>query len=231
MVRNLHTLGALSLCLMSLTFVACDDGPTSPGDDDTVVPFGGYMILDGDSSDYIEIPHSAALSPTGAMTLEGWVKFESVDCPSVIGKGYQSGYWVGFCDDLRSYFRGSAEDAGTAPLNVWTHWAVTVDGAVRRHYINGQLADDFAEAGALTTNTSPLRIGSDVSWEVAPFASLDEIRLWNVVRTQAQIQSTMNRAIKTAMSGLVAVWPLDTNGMAAVGSHHGAVVGSPVFTQ
>lgn len=235
MVRALFRLTVVSFCIASVSLAACKKkSPTEPDPPaDTSVPFGGFMVLDGDASDYIEVPHNAALNPTSAMTLEGWIRFESLDCESVIGKNYTQAYWVGACPTLRSYLKGatSAHDGGTFPLGVWTHWAVTSDGSVRRHYVNGALINEVAEAGPLTTSTDPLRIGSDVAWEYAPHAALDEIRLWNVARTQAQIQSTMNTAIKTPTAGLVAVWPLDTNGKAAVGGYDGTVVGTPLFSQ
>lgn len=194
-------------------------------------PFGGYMLLDGQSTDYIEIPHSAALNPTGAITIEGWVQLDVAACVSLIGKNYLTAYWIGTCNDFRSYLRGSgsSNDGGTIPLGVWTHFAVTSDGTTRRHYLNGVLTGTFAEGGALTTNTDDVRIGSDVSWEFAPTGGLDEFRLWNVARTQAQIQSTMNTAITSPMAGLVAVWSLDTDGSDVIGGNDGAVVGSPVF--
>lgn len=224
----------VSVCVLSVVVASCSkEGPTDPTNDDTTVPFGGFMVLDGDNTDYIEIPHSAALNPTSAITLEGWVKFESVSCDSLIGKNYFQAFWVGPCSAFRAYVRGSgsSHDAGTFPVGVWTHWAVTADGTVQRHYINGTLVNEFPGTGPLTASTDPLRIGSDVSWERAPRAALDEFRLWNVARTEAQIQSTMNQAIKSARSGLVAVWPLDTDGSAAVGNHNGTVVGTPVFAQ
>ena len=232
MARFLYRLTVVSVCVLSLSLASCKKKtPTEP--EDEAVPFGGFMVLDGDNSDYIEVPHSAALNPTTAITLEGWVRFEAFNCASLIGKAYLSAFWIGPCDSLRSYTRGggSSQDGGTFPLGVWTHFAVTSDGTVRRHYVNGVLSNEFVEGGPLTTSTAALRIGSDVDWLVAPRAALDEFRLWNVARTQAQIQSTMNQAIKTATTGLVAVWPLDTNGQAAVGGHNGNVVGTPLFSQ
>jgi hypothetical protein len=194
-------------------------------------PFSGYMLLDGQNTDYIQIPHSAALNPTGAITIEGWVQLDSIACVSLFGKNYTTAYWVGTCNDLRSYLRGngSSFDGGTVPTGVWTHVAVTSDGTTRRHYLNGVLTGTFAEGGALTTNTDAVRIGSDVAWEFAPTGGLDEFRLWNVVRTQGQIQSTMNTSITSPMAGLVSVWSLDTDGSDAVGTNDGTVVGSPVF--
>ena len=204
-------------------------------------PFGGYLVLDSDEGDYIEIPDSPALNPTAAITLEGWVRFD-VDaigsCGLVlIGKHFFEGYSVSasflpdVCSSFRSWLGGSPRDGGVFTPAVWTHWAVTSDGVTRRHYLNGIQVGEFAETGPLTSNTAPVRIGSDVApgGGFPPRAALDEFRLWNVARTQAQIQSTMNTAITTPRAGLVAVWSLDGDGSDALGDHHGVVVGDPAF--
>jgi hypothetical protein len=191
------------------------------------------MVLVNSASNYIEIPHSPELNPTDTLTLEGWVKLDTVNsfCASLIGKNYTEAFWAGDCGFLRTYIRGNASsnDGGTIPIDVWTHWAVTVDSSVKRHYINGELVEEFEQAGPLTTSTAALRIGSDVSWPVSPDGSLSEFRLWNVARTQEQIQSTMNLAITEPMPGLVAVWSLNVDGSDALGNHDGTVVGAPVF--
>lgn len=195
-------------------------------------PFNGYLILDGNNSDYIEIPHSPDLNPTDAITLEGWVRFDALGCVSLIGKNWLDAYWVGHCaGSLRSYTRGSSSawDGGTFPLDEWTHWAVTWDGQFRRYYLNGSQVSLLVSAAPLTTSADQVRIGSDVEFEFAPMAALDEFRLWNVARTEAEIQSTMNVPIKTPMPGLVAVWSLDGDGSDALGTHHGEVIGDPVF--
>lgn len=195
-------------------------------------PFNGYMALTTDSSDYIEIPHDVALNPTTAITIEGWVRFNAVNCTSLIGKNYLVAYWVGPCSLFRSYLSGggSSTDGGVFTPGVWTHFAVTSNGVTKSHYLNGVLIDSFP-AAAPTSSTDPLRIGSDVSFEVAPNADLDEFRLWNVARTQGQIQARMNEALSTPVAGLVAVWPLDTDGSDALGNFDGTVVGDPIFVE
>jgi len=209
----------------------------------SAVPFelfqfsGAHMVLAGAPGDYIEIPHHPELNPSAALTLEGWVRMDAVnDCAGLIGKNYWAAYWIGDCLGLiRSYARGSgsAHNGGIFPVGSWVHWAVTSDGSLRRHYLDGELMAEFTESGPpepnTWTNTSPLRIGSDVQWDISPRAAMREFRLWNVARTQAEIQATMNGSLRSAVSGLVAVWPLETDGSDALGTHHGAMVGSPVF--
>lgn len=221
----------LVIGVLAATTTACDSNDPPEPPPDTTPPFGSYIVLDGDTGDYVEIPHASALNPTDAITLEGWVRFDAIDCPSLIGKNYLQAYWIGECGGgLRSYIGSSSSaNGGSFALGTWIHWAVTSDGSVRRHYINGILADEFAETGGIRTSTDPVRIGSDVSFEEPVEAALDEFRIWNVDRTQAQIQNTMNEAITSPMPGLVAVWSLDGDGRDALGNHNGAVVGDPAF--
>lgn len=202
-------------------------------------PYGAWFTLTGYPSThgYVQIDAHAALNPTGAFTVEAWVAITNnpaaEDCRSIAGKNYLQAWWIGVCTiggqpTLRSYLKGgsSVRNGGIVPRNVWTHVAVTYDGAHRRHYINGELAAEFGETGPLTTSGSPLRIGSDVSWEHSPSGAIDEIRLWNVARTVTQLRAYINERITEAQPGLVGVWPLDGNGNDGVGPFDGTVSGN-----
>jgi hypothetical protein len=201
-------------------------------------PFNLWLRMAGDpSSGYIEIPHSPALNPTGAFTIEAWVNIANnvagEDCRSIAGKNYTAAWWIGQCNVggqpvLRSYLKGggSVRNGGVIPRGIWTHVAVTFDGATRRHYINGELAASFPETGPLTTSTNPMRIGSDVSWVHTPAGSIDEVRLWNVARSTAQIRATINVPITTPQPGLVALWALNASPNDTFGVHNGTAVGA-----
>ena len=201
-------------------------------------PFGAWITLAGKPQNgYFEVPHHPALNPTGAFTLEAWVSVSNTiigdDCRSIAGKNFQQAWWIGVCsapDDqltLRAYLKGgsSARTGGIVPRNKLTHVAVTFGAGRQKHYINGELALDVPLAGPLTTSTSPVRIGSDVNWNQTPSGIIDEVRLWNVARTQAQIRSAINVAITAPQPGLVAVWHFDG---APVGGFGGATAGSGV---
>jgi hypothetical protein len=196
-----------------------------------VAEVGGWLHFAGDpTKGHVAVPHHPELNPTGAITIEAWVKVTATNCRSIAGKGWTTAYWLGVCSTtLRSYFRGSAAgslfDAGTVPADVWTHIAATYNGVTHAHYINGVLANSRAEAGALAVNTLGFRIGSDAAWDFVPQGDIDEVRLWNVARTGAEILANMNKGIQNGVPGLVAVWSLDGNADDAVGGHHGALGG------
>jgi hypothetical protein len=199
-------------------------------------PFDAFLTLAGNPQNgYVEVPHSAALNPA-AFTVEAWVDFgptgPSEDCRTIAGKNFLQAWWLGVCNVggervLRSYVKGGStpRNGGVVPTQL-THVALVYGGGQRRHYVNGVLAASFPDAGPATTSTSPLRIGSDVSWNFSPPGLIDEVRLWNVARTQAQIRSAINVRLHSPQPGLVAVWALDGNGDDELGVHDGNVGGS-----
>jgi hypothetical protein len=194
-------------------------------------PFGTWMTT-STTAGYLEIPHNAALNPIDQITIEAWVSVtDGGGCSSIVGKNFTQAWWVGLCGTtLRSYVKGSGslKDGGTLDAG-WNHIAVTYDGARRRHYINGEMVLDVADTGAMTLSTSAMRIASDVSWDHRPTGAIDEIRIWNVARTQAQIQSTINVPIAAVTPGLVSVWSLDGSGADSVDGNTGTAVGSVAF--
>ena len=223
--------------LLGLLLAACLPGLAG------AQPFTAWASFVGNPTHgYIQVPHSAALNPTGAFTFEAWVAISNnttgEDCRTIAGKNYTQAYWFGQCNvggqpTLRSYLKGggSAKNGGIIPRGVWTHIAIVFNGTQRIHYINGEVAATFPESGPLGTSTDPFRIGSDVSWQFTPTGAIDEVRLWNVARTTAQIRSTINVRVNTPQPGLVAVWPLDGNTLEVIGGRNGAVGGSGVGAQ
>lgn len=194
-----------------------------------------FLIFPETGDGYVEIPHSPALNPTTAITVEAWLYLvEPGGCFSLVGKNFVDAYWLGVCERrVRFYSRGSGsarETTARVSLARWTHIAVTHDGTMQKFYIDGELAGESdMGAGPLTTSTTPLNLGSDPSYRFTPRGAMHEVRLWSIARTQAAIQSDRLMRISTSRPGLVAVWPLDTDARDALGVHNGTLKGGAFF--
>ena len=190
----------------------------------------------GPGQGYAALPSSTVFDFSTGFTFEAWVS--AVDshgpgaCSTIAGKGYVTAFWVGLCGTtLRSYIKGvsSVFDVGTVPPNVWTHVAVTYDGSVRRHFINGVEVGSHSDAPPMTTNGLQVRIGSDVDWQYTVSGLLDEVRFWNIARSAAQIQSTMSSPLQTPQTGLVALYHFDGNANDAIGGNNGTLTLAAAF--
>jgi hypothetical protein len=214
----------------------------------TVLP-NRYLNMQGfPQHGYIEIPADSSLD-THQMTVEAWVAVHdahsSVQCSSIAGNGYTTGWWLGLCGtSMRSYFGGSSNSktGGTIPADTWVHIAAVTDGTTRRHYINGELVYESAEGNTTSTSTRPVRIGSDPDWDFMPVGGIDDLRIWSVARTQQQIRQTMfvrytTTAPATWFPSLEAWYALDGDSTDSWHTHHGTISGTglafgsgPAFT-
>jgi hypothetical protein len=77
----------------------------------------------------------------------------------------------------------------------WTHLALTYDGTTIRLYVNGVQVATVATSGAVATSTGALRIGGNTVWGEYWTGKIDEIRIYNVVRTATEIATDMNTPI------------------------------------
>jgi hypothetical protein len=81
------------------------------------------------------------------------------------------------------------------PLNVWSHVAVTYDGASLKLYINGTLASQKSTTIQIQTSNGSLRIGGNTVWGEYFKGIIDEVRLYNRALNTTEIQSDMNTPI------------------------------------
>ena len=172
----------------------------------------------------MEVADDPALNPTDAITVEAWVYLNSyagwgkdphfADCPMLVAKNWETSYALALgCggDVMDSFVNGIEyyENVPTIPLHTWTHVAMTYNGATRRNFQNGQPITEIDDIeGAIGDTTDPLRIGDDVSWDFSPNGRIDDVRIWNVARTQSEIAAGMNGVASDA-PGLVAQWTFD----------------------
>jgi hypothetical protein len=180
-------LAFLWLWLLAMTPFVAGDASTA------LIPATAANTLSLSGAGFIEIANAPALNPSGGLTVEAWVRRAdaSADCQTIVGKGYQTGFWLGVCDNrLRFYSNGagSAFDGATPFVaGEWTHVAAVFDGTTRRLYINGHLDVESVRASALPVNDQPLRIGADVGDAFSTYrfiGNLAEVRLWRSARSR-----------------------------------------------
>jgi gliding motility-associated-like protein len=118
--------------------------------------------------------------------------------------------------------------------NTWYHIAGTYDGSNIRYYVNGCLVITVPATGNLITQNLATAIGNISCCSSEQFyGNIDEVRIWNVARTQAQIQGNMNNLPSPATQlGLLAYYQFSNNLINSQGNaaFDGVAVGAaPVY--
>ena len=111
--------------------------------------------------------------------------------------------------------------------NVWHHAAATYNGSSWNLYLDGSLDKTLAvnqpandQITALTAIGSSLR--TDGTTDGFFGGTIDEVRIWNVARTQAQIQGSMNTEMTSPTANLIGRWGLDEGTGAAIADSSGS---------
>ncbi len=73
--------------------------------------------------------------------------------------------------------------------------------------MNGELVGEAAFTENIGSGNAGLYIGG--TWSSSFKGAIDEVRLWNVCRSQTDIQSAMTKPLSGDETGLVGYWPLD----------------------
>ncbi|HNP54111.1 MAG TPA: hypothetical protein PKK69_05825, partial [Ferruginibacter sp.] len=194
----------------------CDDN--NAGITNTGCQPAAALDLDG-VDDYVNIPNAPTLQFTSGYTLEAWINKRELGDERIVDKmnaGFADGPFTFDTDNGLRLLGGSSAGlfqvtTGTAlPLNTWTHVAATVDVAAGqiKLYVNGNLAASSTISGSILNNELPVRIGSPGGGGANSGTfngRIDEVRIWNYARSQADIQSNMNCEIQ-ARTGLVAAY-------------------------
>jgi len=179
---------------------------------------GGVLVLDG-SGDRVAVPSPVNI-PVGSapFTVEAWVRPKVHGDRAIIAWGtrgqanrYNATRLLG-SDAVRHYFWANDVDRTTGNLaGAWHHLAITWDGAgTRQWYLDGAPLGAPHASGppSVTLDPNGLTIGSAHGTEYF-HGLIDEVRVWNVARSAAEIAADYDRTLAGNEPGLVAYWTFD----------------------
>ncbi len=91
-------------------------------------------------------------------------------------------------------------------MNTWVHFAITRSGNTVTLYMNGVSKGNNLQSSSAGDGSSTLYIGSETINANCFGGMLDEMRFWNIARSQAEIQAKMNTLLAGNETGLVAYY-------------------------
>jgi gliding motility-associated-like protein len=130
-------------------------------------------------------------------------------------------------------FGGVAAAGVTLVQNKMYHVAATYDGAMLKYYVNGCLTGQMAWTGTMVQSNLITAIGNMSTCQCEQFVGyIDEVRIWNAARTQAEIANNMlDLPTPTVQPGLLGYWKFDGNYTNMQGNiaFDGVAMGAPQF--
>ncbi|OWY26051.1 hypothetical protein BVG80_00640, partial [Sphingobacteriales bacterium TSM_CSM] len=166
---------------------------------------GNALHFAGGSANEVTSPITGLPTGNAVRTVEFWVKIPNSNQHHIVSWGNFTCAIYPIGGVMRPHLWGSFNDVSSTtlsiPYNKWTHVAYVLTGTQLIFYVNG-----VADAKPFTHNTGStgsLYVGSYFG---ATGQTVDEVRIWNTVRTQTQIQSSMGTELAGNESGLVAYY-------------------------
>lgn len=196
------------------------------------------LDLEIDNAQYVYASDSPSLSITGDLSLELWIKLESSlavgAVRTLVGKWYHAG-------TNRSYLFRLYNDAGTCKLwfhtsadgitspggevnwapstGTWYHVAAVYDASAGSvaFYVNGsqQGVTQTGLATSLYDNATNFAIGANYANDGSPTeifdGKMDDVRLWDDIRTSTEISTNYQRELAGNEANLQGYWKLNND--------------------
>jgi hypothetical protein len=205
-----HLRNLISVCLMTILFIPAFKSQS-----------GAALKFDGSGfgplvNDYVTVNANPAFNITSSITIETWVNTTNFTEGYITTKNDDSWYFAingGNTANGRitAFLNGISPGGwvvGTYSIadGNWHHVAMTYDGTKLKLFVDGLLDTQSSQTGAITTGTANVFIGTRPFYTSDRYfdGSIDELRIWNVARTQCDIQNYMRCEITSTASGLVA---------------------------
>ncbi|MCX6292530.1 MAG: T9SS type A sorting domain-containing protein [Bacteroidetes bacterium] len=173
------------------------------------------LYFDG-INDFVKIPSGGNYAfGSGNFTIEAWIKLDAVQpniSATIVSKSVTSytGFTIDTYNNYLAVTLGNSTDFYSIDLrdNLCHHIAVSRRNTFLTMYIDG-VSHGFNFDSSNVTTSADLFIGSFTGNGAFCKGNIMEVRLWNIGRTQSEIQSTMNTTLIGNETGLAGYWRLD----------------------
>jgi len=204
--------------------------------------YGYALSFAGASSQYITVPHSSSINLGTSFTIEAWVNYAGINSTIVDKGNYDFLFQVSPSPNgigKLGFYTGATSSwvysTAAVPQGVATHVAVVGNGGTIIFYINGVASG--GGTGTSRQDNLPMNIGRQQpsSCQCNYFnGTMDELRIWNLVRTPAQIAASMSSSVPANSTGLVAYYKFDEGGGtttadASGNANTGTIVNAPTW--
>ncbi len=186
----------------------------------------GAFDFDG-ADDFIHVPFTPSLAPTGALTFSFWAYMPTwrTQAATLVSKTQQGGYEITMNDssdnDISLWIRrnngyGLVRHSMLSLSSGWHHFAGTYDGRYSRMYVDGAISGTDDAGGNYPIQyqfTNSFVIGAESEMAVQPEDSLffegmiDEVMVWNRSLSAAEIYQQYASDLSRSDSG----WNLYVN--------------------
>jgi hypothetical protein len=179
---------------------------------------GPKDALDFDGiDDFVSIPSNTSLN-NSLFTVEFWVKMDVPESwNGIIDKGRNTNTDWCFLTGTSGLGEGVVFAVGTGTSvpelsyswsdAAWHHVAGTFDGTNMILYVDGVQRSSRTASMSSTTNNITVGSRRDGSWSFD--GKIDEVRIWNDVRSESEIRGNYCTALVGNESGLVGYWRFD----------------------
>ena len=197
---------------------------------------GNALNFDG-ADDYVSAPLPAVFNniPGNDFTIEAWIKPTATAFSRVIFAQLNTSNFVSvsMSSSNQVYFYVSNvvgfNTTASLPLGVWSHVACTWDASTStvEIFING-ISTPIVNGGTSSTgNDNIMTIGTRTNLAQFFTGELDEIRIWDDLRTPCEIAATMSSEFTMAQPNLIAYYNFNQG---VAGGSNGGVTALPDFT-
>ncbi len=180
------------------------------------------LVFTAPSNQHIYVTNPVAPVGNSSYTIEAWVRPSIMGTYGIIGWGNYGGSNQAnalrlSANGIVNYWgTGSQISAVTGDITAkWHHIAASYDGANRFLYLDGALVASNSASGLSVSTASNLTLAK-TGFNEYFWGSMDDVRVWSVCRSQADITNHMYLVLNGSESGLISYWKFDEGSGGAI---------------